>query len=119
MKFFSLISLAAILSHLTLAIAISAHKCGDKVLGPATIQEVINKAFAAHQKQPPTGPANQDFFRASFSITMLFPSEKATVEFELGTNSKKEVVYLKAFFNGVTFPCTPTTEAPDINGLQS
>ncbi|CCU82622.1 CSEP0167 putative effector protein [Blumeria hordei DH14] len=115
MKSFSLISLAAILSHLTPAIAISSFKCGESVIGPATIQDVINNAFATNQQSLVPGSDDKVSLKTYFDVPVMLKSNQVIVRFELGANSRREAVYLIATVNGQKIPCTPTTEKPDYN----
>ncbi|SZF05637.1 unnamed protein product [Blumeria hordei] len=115
MKIFSLISLAAILSHLTPAIALSGYKCKDKVIGLVPIQQFLDDAFGTSQLPPYPGPRNKIFLSGGFHVILQFPSGDVDVKFEVAANSNKEVLYVKAFVLGEEIKCTPTNQKPDFN----
>ncbi|CCU82617.1 putative candidate secreted effector protein [Blumeria hordei DH14] len=112
MKIFSLISLAAILSHLTPAIAVPAYKCHEKVLDPIFIQGAIDKAFADQRMPVVAGPPDKLYVMASAKLLLRYKTKDIKVKFEIGANSQKGVIYITAFAGDQTFKCKETTEAP-------
>ncbi|CCU82618.1 putative candidate secreted effector protein [Blumeria hordei DH14] len=118
MKIFSLISLAAILSHLTPAIANQNYKCHDQIIGPIPLMESVNNAFKYYNEEAKPGPADKLFIPSAFDLKIKYKDGTFDVKIEVGANSQKQIIYVKAYCQGKTFDCTPTNEPPTYNKLQ-
>nr|AVH78795.1 AvrPm3a2f2_K [Blumeria graminis f. sp. tritici] len=126
MRTFSLVSLAAILNYLTLPSAVgsgpvanaSSYKCQDRVIGPVTLNDQIEKAYreALEAGTSPNGlRKGQKFGSRYFNVILKREEENIKVEFFVGINYLKEIIYLQAYVQSVLLDCYPTTERPQLN----
>ncbi|CAD6503744.1 BgTH12-05489 [Blumeria graminis f. sp. triticale] len=126
MRTFSLLSLAAILNYLTLPSAVgyssatlanaSSYKCQDRVIGPITLNDQIEKLYARSQSKLSGGfTADQIFARDSFHVVLLRGGVYIPIKFDLAINHLKQIIYLQSIVMEQKYTCSPTTEPPQLN----
>ncbi|CAD6502424.1 BgTH12-05016 [Blumeria graminis f. sp. triticale] len=126
MRTFSLMSLAAILSYLKLPSVVgyspvpvaeaSSYKCQDRVIGPVTLNDQINKAYAEAQSNQSRGLTREQIFASrQFRVILTRDGERILIQFYLSINNVKEILSLQAYVMNQLFTCHPTTEPPQLN----
>ncbi|CAD6502445.1 BgTH12-05037 [Blumeria graminis f. sp. triticale] len=114
MKIFSVVSLTAILSHLTPSIeAVSSnYKCDRLVLGGDIIDRQIEKTFpifpasVRYEYEP-----HHVFSTVNFFVYYNFGQVQFAVEFSV----QKKPLSVKVKFNENEYTCEPTTEEADVH----
>nr|ALJ53443.1 Bgt_avrF2_1 [Blumeria graminis f. sp. tritici] len=134
MKIFSVVSLTAILSHLTPSIeAVSSnYKCDRLVLGGDIIDRQIEKTFPIYQGNVHPGYEPHHVFSTVnffvyynfgkgtilFSKKTLFPTNLSRVyqvQFAVEFSVQKKPLSVKVKFNENEYTCEPTTEEADVH----
>nr|ALJ53445.1 Bgt_avrF2_23 [Blumeria graminis f. sp. tritici] len=117
-------SLAAILNYLMLPSAVghgvltatsivanaSSYKCEDRVIGPVTLNDQIEKAYASVRSNQSRRLMRQEILASRVFIPI-------NIQFDVSINYLKEILSLEARVTNQFLTCYPTTEEPQFNGI--
>ncbi|CAD6502431.1 BgTH12-05023 [Blumeria graminis f. sp. triticale] len=113
MKIFSLISLAAILNHLTPILAAPDYDCGPARIPGSRIQSAHDEAHSLRlQTATRSYEPDEQFIIATYKHQHREDTE--TVEFivKFGCTIEKKIKWVKAFAKGEWYHCEPATVEP-------
>ncbi|VDB87721.1 Bgt_avrF2_23 [Blumeria graminis f. sp. tritici] len=96
----------------------SSYKCEDRVIGPVTLNDQIEKAYASVRSNQSRRLMRQEILASRvFSIVLWREGVPINIQFDVSINYLKEILSLEARVTNQFLTCYPTTEEPQFNGI--